>query len=303
MPDDRYDEFAFFHENADEFGIPYDGPPAVRRVPPSSATAASSARSCGATAEPGARVAPRWRPERPHLGHGRPRPRPPAGRRRPARSRPLRRRSQRLARRARQRRRRRAIVSERWRPTPSRSSGCRSAACHARAHRLGTRAGPVARAGRRHPRGDRPGSRAINASSTARRASPTSTRSSPARSSSTRRAPCPRCAGASSTTPCSATTAAGCGATPASGMSARRGRVRPTLGGRGRRSSGVDGAADARSRACCRSRSSTTPTRPSCSAVPAARVEQIAHAGHSVQGDTPVELARLIADFAPPPQR
>lgn len=26
-----YDEFAYFHENAEEFGIPYDGPPAVRR--------------------------------------------------------------------------------------------------------------------------------------------------------------------------------------------------------------------------------------------------------------------------------
>jgi pimeloyl-ACP methyl ester carboxylesterase len=27
-----YDEFSMFHENADEFGIPYDGPPAVRRA-------------------------------------------------------------------------------------------------------------------------------------------------------------------------------------------------------------------------------------------------------------------------------
>src|SRR4051812_40773297 len=26
-----YDEFALFHENAQEFGLPYDGPPAVRR--------------------------------------------------------------------------------------------------------------------------------------------------------------------------------------------------------------------------------------------------------------------------------
>jgi pimeloyl-ACP methyl ester carboxylesterase len=31
---------------------------------------------------------------------------------------------------------------------------------------------------------------------------------------------------------------------------------------------------------------------------PHARVEHIANAGHSVQGDTPIELARLIADFA-----
>src|SRR5262249_45946103 len=27
----QYDEFSLFHENAEEFGIPYDGPPVVRR--------------------------------------------------------------------------------------------------------------------------------------------------------------------------------------------------------------------------------------------------------------------------------
>ena len=27
-----YDEFSLFHENAEEFGLPYDGPPEVRRV-------------------------------------------------------------------------------------------------------------------------------------------------------------------------------------------------------------------------------------------------------------------------------
>ena len=27
-----YDEFSMFHENAEEFGLPYDGPPAVRRA-------------------------------------------------------------------------------------------------------------------------------------------------------------------------------------------------------------------------------------------------------------------------------
>jgi pimeloyl-ACP methyl ester carboxylesterase len=27
-----YDEFSYFHENAEEFGLPYDGPPEVRRV-------------------------------------------------------------------------------------------------------------------------------------------------------------------------------------------------------------------------------------------------------------------------------
>jgi pimeloyl-ACP methyl ester carboxylesterase len=30
---------------------------------------------------------------------------------------------------------------------------------------------------------------------------------------------------------------------------------------------------------------------------PVARVEHVADAGHSVQGDQPVELARLVADF------
>jgi hypothetical protein len=32
---------------------------------------------------------------------------------------------------------------------------------------------------------------------------------------------------------------------------------------------------------------------------PAARVEHVAEAGHSVQGDTPVELAELIDSFVP----
>ena len=31
--------------------------------------------------------------------------------------------------------------------------------------------------------------------------------------------------------------------------------------------------------------------------LPGARVEHVADAGHSVQGDSPVELAGLIADF------
>ena len=48
-----YDEFSLFHENAEEFGLPYDGPPTVRpgggrgRPRP-----AARARWCGATAEP-----------------------------------------------------------------------------------------------------------------------------------------------------------------------------------------------------------------------------------------------------------
>ena len=33
--------------------------------------------------------------------------------------------------------------------------------------------------------------------------------------------------------------------------------------------------------------------------LPSAQVVRVAEAGHSVQGDTPVELARIIADFVP----
>ena len=34
---------------------------------------------------------------------------------------------------------------------------------------------------------------------------------------------------------------------------------------------------------------------------PTARVEHVAEAGHSVQGDTPIELAELIGSFLPKP--
>jgi pimeloyl-ACP methyl ester carboxylesterase len=34
---------------------------------------------------------------------------------------------------------------------------------------------------------------------------------------------------------------------------------------------------------------------------PSARVEHVTEAGHSLQGDTPLELAALIDDFVPPP--
>ena len=44
--------------------------------------------------------------------------------------------------------------------------------------------------------------------------------------------------------------------------------------------------------------SSTTPTSPSCcGASPATRVEGVEGAGHSIQGDRPLELAALIEDF------
>ena len=34
-------------------------------------------------------------------------------------------------------------------------------------------------------------------------------------------------------------------------------------------------------------------------ASPTARIEHVEEAGHSVQGDTPLELARLLDDFVP----
>ena len=33
--------------------------------------------------------------------------------------------------------------------------------------------------------------------------------------------------------------------------------------------------------------------------LPDARVEHVAEAGHSLQGDTPIELAQLVVDFVP----
>ena len=47
-----------------------------------------------------------------------------------------------------------------------------------------------------------------------------------------------------------------------------------------------------------RARSSTTTTKPSCCRrQPDARVELVDGAGHSIQGDRPLELAALLADF------
>ena len=86
-----YDEFGLFHENAEEFGLPFDGPPVVRRE---SVAVAPDGRRLSAlvwgTAAARARAAPRRGPERAHLGHRRARARPPARRDRPPRSRALR---------------------------------------------------------------------------------------------------------------------------------------------------------------------------------------------------------------------
>ncbi len=86
-----YDEFGLFHENAAEYGLPYDGPPEVRRVDVavSPGRAVSSLRWGSGSARAGSH--PRRRAERPHLGHRSPGPRAAAAGGRPARPRPLRR--------------------------------------------------------------------------------------------------------------------------------------------------------------------------------------------------------------------
>ena len=121
-----YDEFALFHENAEEFGIPWNGPPAVRRVEVAT-SGGDDQRARVGYRHARARARPRRRAERAHLGHGRARARPPARRDRPPRPRSFRapRRSRVLARaRTRSRSSRRCARS---RPTRASSSACRSA--------------------------------------------------------------------------------------------------------------------------------------------------------------------------------
>ena len=210
-----YDEFGLFHENAEEFGLPWSGPPLVRRVavPARGRPVAQRAR-VGRRPRRG-RAPPRWRPERPHVGHGGHRARAAARRHRPARSRPLRRRSQRQRRPRRQRRRRRHRRSRRSRPTPPAWWACPSVG--SRPSTLADRHPSLARSlvlvditpGRRREQGR--GDHRVRR--TARRASPASPRSWPAPWSSTRPVRSRRCGAASCTTPSNATTAPGCGAT------------------------------------------------------------------------------------------
>ena len=78
------------HENASEVGLAFE-PPTVRADVGAGARRDSSCSALRVGRRAGrARAAARRRPERPHLGHGRPGPGPAAGRDRPARPRPLR---------------------------------------------------------------------------------------------------------------------------------------------------------------------------------------------------------------------
>ena len=65
-----YDEFGLFHENAAEFGLPYDGPPVVRRTQVEVAAGRHLERARLGRRTARARAPPRRRAERPHLGHG-----------------------------------------------------------------------------------------------------------------------------------------------------------------------------------------------------------------------------------------
>ena len=85
----NYDEFSLFPENADEFGIPWTGPPRVRRTDVEVAPGRRvSALRVGYVAAR-ARTRPRRRTERAHLGHRRARARRAARRARSTGPRPL----------------------------------------------------------------------------------------------------------------------------------------------------------------------------------------------------------------------
>ena len=188
----------------------------------------------------------------------------------------------------------------RWPPRPRRWWGCRSAAIPPspwppRHPELVRAAGP----GRHHP-GRRPARRARTSppSWPGRRRSPPSTRSSSGPSSSTPPARCPRCGAGCSTTPCSGRTGPGRGATSWAARPAPPGCTWD------RWTSAACGTCSSAStvpvllvRGGCR-RWSTTPTRPSSVAAgPTDRVVTVDGAGHSIQGDQPLELARILDGF------
>ena len=222
-----------FADNAAEFGLPYDGPPIVRREFVAVDGGRRLERAGLGRRPAGAGAPPRRRPERPHVGHRRAGARPAAGGHRPARPRPLRRRhatgSSTSPSNA-------ADVADgrsgRWRPTRTAVvgmslGGMTTIALAQPRARAGARGGPRRHhARRRRPR--RP--RRSPPSSTGRRRSPASTTCWPARWSTTRPARRRRCAGASCTTPCSARTDRGCGATPAAASDGAEAEPAPSAG-------------------------------------------------------------------------
>ena len=301
----EYDEFGLFHENAAEFGLPYDGPPVVRRQASRSAPGRRLSALVWGDGAARARAPARRRPERPHLGHRGDGARPAARGHRPARATATRDapaegsldvRDQRRRRRGRHRR----AGARRPSGVVGMSLGGLTTIALADGH---PDLVPQGRAGRRHAAGRRPG-----------RGGDRRLRERARELRRLRRAPGPHhgvqpdplgvvaAPRASCTTRSSARTAAGCGATAASPAAASRpsGRCRPKTCGT--RSSGSP-CRSCSCAGCASAPSSTTRPRPSCSAAsPTARVEHVAEAGHSVQGDDPLRLAALLDDFIPPPE-
>ena len=123
-----YDEFSMFHENAEEFGLPYDGPPTVRRESVEVGPGRRLSALVWGDADPelvflhgGAQNAHTWDTVAMALE-------PAAGRPRPARPRPLRRRARGHHRPPGQRRGRRGGDPGPGARTRRPSSACRSAA-------------------------------------------------------------------------------------------------------------------------------------------------------------------------------
>ena len=102
---------------------------------------------------------------------------------------------------------------------------------------------------------------------------------------------------------CSSRTARGCGATPASGSARDAGDTTAPLhefGAPVGRGVGPRRARSCSCGACARSRSSTTPTRPSCCAAAPARGSSTSTTpATACRATRPVELARLIESFVP----
>ena len=149
----EYDEFGLFHENAEEFGLPYDGPPTVRRESVDLPDGRKISALVWGTDDPeyvflhgGAQNAHTW--DTVAMAH-----RPSARRDRPSRARPLRRtqRSDRWPDRSRVARGRRRGRDPRARAErPRRDRHVARGAHHDRAHRDRARAGAVGGARRRH---------------------------------------------------------------------------------------------------------------------------------------------------------
>ena len=283
-------------------GFPTTGPPAVRRASVEVGPGRHLSALVWGDGPPELVLLHGGRPERPHVGHGRDGARPSAGGHRPPRPRALRRAGGGKPRRADERRRRRRRRARRWPPRRGRG---RHVARRSDDDRAGRRPPATWSAGRcwsTSPRGSRARARRPSSpSSTGRRASPTSTSCSPARWSSTPPARSRRCAGASCTTRSSATTAAGCGATAASPRGSESPErslpaedlwdaleriAVPLMLVRGMRAgSVVDDEAEAELRR-------RQPTRP----------HRARRRGRPQRpGRRPLDLARLLHDFIPPP--